>query len=102
MIRRPPRSTLFPYTTLFRSKKLNRLFFQFAFPEFVHKAGLIDGRFPALVALRRQLRGKRSEEHTSALHSHSDIVCRLLPVINNDCAELLNLLTGVSAISVLS
>src|SRR5215204_5607104 len=60
MIRRPPRSTLFPYTTLFRSP-----------------AG--GPRPPA--SLRppegRHL-GVRSEEHTSELQSHSDLVCRLL------------------------
>src|SRR2546428_10304336 len=68
MIRRPPRSTLFPYTTLFRSAAqvlLDRLF--------------LDGRrvvgpgpiAPAQIDLR-------SEEHTSELQSRSDIVCRLL------------------------
>src|SRR5947207_8836041 len=73
MIRRPPRSTLFPYTTLFRS----------------------EGRGPALVfALRKERHFgeldplaqrahrsaflSRSEEHTSELQSHSDLVCRLL------------------------
>src|SRR5215204_3088306 len=59
MIRRPPRSTLFPYTTLFRSP-----------------AGSADhvGQHRAL----RHHRGSRSEEHTSELQSHSDLVCRLL------------------------
>src|SRR5215204_6975268 len=56
MIRRPPRSTLFPYTTLFRSDPCR------AWP----------GRH-ALVPP-----GCRSEEHTSELQSHSDLVCRLL------------------------
>src|SRR5438034_7530919 len=75
MIRRPPRSTLFPYTTLFRSlgehplgidvpvsfgperhQGLNRVYF----------TRVEDGRFV------------RSEEHTSELQSHSDLVCRLL------------------------
>src|SRR5260221_10475855 len=74
MIRRPPRSTLFPYTTLFRSQAL-------------------PARVPAegascnwTVQLRRgpdQVVGRaptfeRSEEHTSELQSHSDLVCRLL------------------------
>src|SRR5438034_3821836 len=66
MIRRPPRSTLFPYTTLFRS--------------------VADGgggwvrsrdRLPDRDRLRRH-RAVRSEEHTSELQSHSDLVCRLL------------------------
>src|SRR5438105_7109498 len=59
MIRRPPRSTLFPYTTLFRS------------PGREHD----DER--DLHGRRRQ-RGDRSEEHTSELQSRVDLVCRLL------------------------
>src|SRR5260221_9191386 len=69
MIRRPPRSTLFPYTTLFRSVLPG-----FAF-ETVSKAlelDLISEEFDQ--ALTRE----RSEEHTSELQSHSDLVCRLL------------------------
>src|SRR5476649_2312601 len=62
MIRRPPRSTLFPYTTLFRSK------------EFAGCFGLLH---PGL-ALDLKARAPRSEEHTSELQSHSDLVCRLL------------------------
>src|SRR5712664_3882675 len=60
MIRRPPRSTLFPYTTLFRSEQALRE------PD-VHWAW----RGVAVVAAR-------SEEHTSELQSRSDLVCRLL------------------------
>src|SRR5690349_24078563 len=63
MIRRPPRSTLFPYTTLFRSRR----------------------RSPARTAPSRCARaasrcgaGARSEEHTSELQSRRDLVCRLL------------------------
>src|SRR6202012_6208219 len=63
MIRRPPRSTLFPYTTLFRSGRRRRA-----------PAG--RGRGPPGADGGRS-RG-RSEEHTSELQSHSDIVCRLL------------------------
>src|SRR5260221_9239227 len=62
MIRRPPRSTLFPYTTLFRSPRRRAGRSRRARP----------GRRPDH---RRRL---RSEEHTSELQSHSDIVCRLL------------------------
>src|SRR5438132_9133694 len=61
MIRLPPRSTLFPYTTLFRS--------------------LDDGDCGCDPKVRATLRGgmpMRSEEHTSELQSHSDLVCRLL------------------------
>src|SRR5260221_13313301 len=63
MIRRPPRSTLFPYTTLFRSLVDWRL------PRAADAA--ISDREPAVVR-------NRSEEHTSELQSHSDLVCRLL------------------------
>src|SRR2546421_3327931 len=65
MIRRPPRSTLFPYTTLFRSRRLrcrNRR---------LHRRGW-------LTRSSLQLRHARSEEHTSELQSRSDLVCRLL------------------------
>src|SRR5438034_6157311 len=61
MIRRPPRSTLFPYTTLFRSGKFRNLL----------KTRLRRGYGVAGRSLR-------SEEHTSELQSHSDLVCRLL------------------------
>src|SRR5690349_23981217 len=64
MIRRPPRSTLFPYTTLFRSQLL------------LHAEGVHHCRD---TACRGRLRGDgRSEEHTSELQSRRDLVCRLL------------------------
>src|SRR5450432_4516609 len=59
MIRRPPRSTLFPYTTLFRSADLHR-------------------RNIALNRVANSINPHRSEEHTSELQSRSDLVCRLL------------------------
>src|SRR3970282_2424570 len=62
MIRRPPRSTLFPYTTLFRSPYL---------------AAARIPRSPA-PARRGARNEERSEEHTSELQSHHDLVCRLL------------------------
>src|SRR5258708_27781334 len=65
MIRRPPRSTLFPYTTLFRSRG-----FKTTIP-----AGRSD-RFKR--SMHRNLRGHRSEEHTSELQSPDHLVCRLL------------------------
>src|SRR5260370_19866942 len=83
MIRRPPRSTLFPYTTLFRSRLLHGLWHALhvhednaasMFPgheEHVRVAGqggdIIDNSCPG-----------RSEEHTSELQSHLNLVCRLL------------------------
>src|SRR5437667_5804658 len=69
MLRRPPRSTLFPYTTLFRSR------LRPAAP------ALREGRPQRLVPPRRHGRisaARRSEEHTSELQSHHDLVCRLL------------------------
>src|SRR5438034_2838409 len=72
MIRRPPRSTLFPYTTLFRSvcpRSPRGVDALAAHP------GLEDAdRDPQ----RRDAEDRRSEEHTSELQSHSDLVCRLL------------------------
>src|SRR2546430_8400238 len=67
MIRRPPRSTLFPYTTLFRS----HLRVQAAQRPLGRVTDLADG------AARREPR-ERSEEHTSELQSQSNLVCRLL------------------------
>src|SRR5690349_24185302 len=79
MLRRPPRSTLFPYTTLFRS--LSRV---------LHLAGrrpgsgLADRRHPAAGGghragpRRARFHDRRSEEHTSELQSRRDLVCRLL------------------------
>src|SRR2546430_8466893 len=77
MIRRPPRSTLFPYTTLFRSDNRTRgVPFLFG-----HLPGF-EGLLPRREARRRVLElvvgGGRSEEHTSELQSQSKLVCRLL------------------------
>src|SRR5260221_4549465 len=79
MIRRPPRSTLFPYTTLFRSTFAART------PIRLGHACPGGSRAPGeAAALGRCSRSsgarmtKRSEEHTSELQSHSDLVCRLL------------------------
>src|SRR2546428_2099834 len=80
MIRRPPRSTLFPYTTLFRSLG------QAALPDAPAlgrgaRARDVEERRPHLPAAQlshRLMRIDRSEEHTSELQSRSDLVCRLL------------------------
>src|SRR2546430_13632979 len=86
MIRRPPRSTLFPYTTLFRSPKrikyglstteeMGELWFQ-VIPRKPAERNILAKDFYnhlALVTL-----GYRSEEHTSELQSQSNLVCRLL------------------------
>src|SRR2546430_3077608 len=91
MIRRPPRSTLFPYTTLFRSLDASECPPTFGTPpEMV--VGVIAGGYPALVKSSEgaeddvnagmeamdQARVQRSEEHTSELQSQSNLVCRLL------------------------
>src|SRR3712207_7426238 len=77
MIRRPPRSTLFPYTTLFRSPQPVRL------PRAARRRGARGVDRPGGVADRqpagRPRRGRhRSEEHTSELQSRQYLVCRLL------------------------
>src|SRR2546430_11294152 len=81
MIRRPPRSTLFPYTTLFRSRGLTpparhaRLTGLLTDCFFVHDAGVARRAFDVLTSFRLVF---RSEEHTSELQSQSNLVCRLL------------------------
>src|SRR2546430_13124165 len=76
MIRRPPRSTLFPYTTLFRSQRTERKLK--AQRACLHPARLA-GRADRDAGERHRNRpGRRSEEHTSELQSQSNLVCRLL------------------------
>src|SRR2546428_8173506 len=72
MIRRPPRSTLFPYTTLFRSGKLLVGADDVAFQD-PNTTNLV-----AQVSVPAPVLYPRSEEHTSELQSRSDLVCRLL------------------------
>src|SRR5438132_7271269 len=83
MIRRPPRSTLFPYTTLFRSAFEDVTERERAVRQVRELNGQLEGRVmertAELAETNRQLLEKnRSEEHTSELQSHSDLVCRLL------------------------
>src|SRR5256885_7808137 len=78
MIRRPPRSTLFPYTTLFRS--LEVLTFDLA----ENNAVLLNRR-------QSSREGHRSEEHTSELQSPCNLVCRLLLEKKKNPAERANL-----------
>src|SRR5438270_12594592 len=66
MIRRPPRSTLFPYTTLFRSDEAVELFLAVGAVHGCDTCPLLPRTIP------------RSEEHTSELQSQSNLVCRLL------------------------
>src|SRR2546422_2195258 len=70
MIRRPPRSTLFPYTTLFRSRGLR--------PDHLRGGHRRRGRAALRGALPLLLQPVRSEEHTSELQSRLHLVCRLL------------------------
>src|SRR5260221_10820223 len=93
MIRRPPRSTLFPYTTLFRShlrasvntgvsrEEIQEVLLQTAIycgvPAANHAFQIAEEVFAGLPEFLPERR-RRSEEHTSELQSHSDLVCRLL------------------------
>src|SRR2546430_9352096 len=76
MIRRPPRSTLFPYTTLFRSRFLRRM------AQVPRLFGLFDttvlDEAALIIVIKEVQRLLRSEEHTSELQSQSNLVCRLL------------------------
>src|SRR5260221_8682423 len=77
MIRRPPRSTLFPYTTLFRSSCEQSLEVHKRMPVPFERARTLLICGTILRRAKRQI-SRRSEEHTSELQSHSDLVCRLL------------------------
>src|SRR5688572_32466729 len=91
MIRRPPRSTLFPYTTLFRSSN-STVTFWYRTPESISNSTRFDslpsvkieysmtGRryFSRASQSKIAPRASRSEEHTSELQSQSNLVCRLL------------------------
>src|SRR5260370_20350938 len=86
MIRRPPRSTLFPYTTLFRSESSKRslaawrtaagIRTEALLPHFLTTAFIVGHRL--LESRRQEMGQQRSEEHTSELQSHLNLVCRLL------------------------
>src|SRR2546422_4097273 len=87
MIRRPPRSTLFPYTTLFRSLDAGRVrgegpqAYQTLGEEGVHDAEeqvRVGARADEVVLARLDGGARRSEEHTSELQSRLHLVCRLL------------------------
>src|SRR3712207_7212280 len=94
MIRRPPRSTLFPYTTLFRSRnhrelrdgatrwQVGRVVVKVDEDVLrvvhVHDADVRRNRRPAYAELTRCIEVERSEEHTSELQSRQYLVCRLL------------------------
>src|SRR5260370_19870265 len=89
MIRRPPRSTLFPYTTLFRSlggeimpvhplrSGVENLWLE-GWNRFVAFTDLTSGVGQIVGEIRKSNEAIRSEEHTSELQSHLNLVCRLL------------------------
>src|SRR5436190_3772262 len=85
MIRRPPRSTLFPYTTLFRALSPVE-------PRRQRQSERASSRQGHARVAYRRLVATRSEEHTSELQSHSDLVCRLLLEKKNGAG--INLLEG--------
>src|SRR5690349_22246050 len=76
MLRRPPRSTLFPYTTLFRSSKAPEP--RTTFPVCRTTARRGGSHSVIVMVSRKPNRPSRSEEHTSELQSRRDLVCRLL------------------------
>src|SRR2546426_6943168 len=76
MIRRPPRSTLFPYTTLFRSLDFDAMIAHHACDASQHM--LIGTRLADGVAVEARIERGRSEEHMSELQSPCNLVCRLL------------------------
>src|SRR2546430_7655687 len=83
MIRRPPRSTLFPYTTLFRSVQQDNIILDpevaFAFSDnFILAIGIWEQYDMRSASLPYYSPLARSEEHTSELQSQSNLVCRLL------------------------
>src|SRR3989440_9668461 len=77
MIRRPPRSTLFPYTTLFRSLDNRPLKFE-EWEQLAPQMIFVSATPGDYEAKRSSQVVERSEEHTSELQSRSDLVCRLL------------------------
>src|SRR2546427_9596961 len=92
MIRRPPRSTLFPYTTLFRSLERRLL------PHALHARHVVRAVAHQRQVVHHPLRGhaqalagvRRSEEHTSELQSQSNLVCRLLLEKKKQSSTILN------------
>src|SRR5260370_23042074 len=90
MIRRPPRSTLFPYTTLFRSVRLRHSALARSWPNgfsttirrngppYCSRLRPVSPRIAAIGSYKSGLTDRRSEEHTSELQSHLNLVFRLL------------------------
>src|SRR2546430_13577848 len=88
MIRRPPRSTLFPYTTLFRSVCCNPRPLGFGEVDLNEPLGSFGaGGFRRICAQGARCCEARSEEHTSELQSQSNLVCRLLLEKKNNISQ---------------
>src|SRR5205809_5242551 len=83
MVRRPPRSTLFPYTTLFRS-----VFRAVRAMETTARASTGARMEAAALAAAREIAAGRSEEHTSELQSRLHLVCRLLLEKKNNLCQI--------------
>src|SRR5256884_4647634 len=99
MIRRPPRSTLFPYTTLFRSLTVNELTRSLAWYRDVLRF-TVGERWQDGGQLRGvQLKAGRSEEHTSELQSRLHLVCRLLLEKKNKIAIEISAAKNIQSIS---
>src|SRR2546428_8088185 len=102
MIRRPPRSTLFPYTTLFRSGESDfdaQVEAMVTDPRCDLVVVAIPGAralMPTMIGIRAVAPGIRSEEHTSKLQSRSDLVCRLLLEKNKQIYTLATMAWSVS------
>src|SRR5437773_5425341 len=88
MIRRPPRSTLFPYTTLFRSSTGG-----------VRRARSRGSAAPRPTSAASARLPRRSEEHTSELQSHHDLVCRLLLEKKKKKVERLPLACAITSLT---
>src|SRR5256885_5024588 len=78
MIRRPPRSTLFPYTTLFRSSAVTNRLAGSTSSDLSSTASSRSGAIRPAIRSKQSVDGSRSEEHTSELQSPCNLVCRLL------------------------
>src|SRR3712207_8810684 len=93
MIRRPPRSTLFPYTTLFRSMRGRDSRIQQLEQEGSARAGVVRDALRDLDAYLSACQvGIRSEEHTSELQSRQYLVCRLLLEKKKDTNKIYNII----------
>src|SRR2546422_8600727 len=89
MIRRPPRSTLFPYTTLFRSRSFPEV--ETVFGSIGRSDSATDNAPIDMYDTTIMLKPKRSEEHTSELQSRLHLVCRLLLEKKKKCISVYSL-----------